>query len=173
MELLLEGCTIRSWRPTDAPLLAQLANDRNIWVNVRDRFPHPYHTTDADAFIEQSLRQSPEQNVAIAVDDQPVGAIGLILGDDIYRLSAEIGYWLGAEWRGRGIASEAVRGVTTWAFERFGLQRIHANVFTGNLPSARVLERSGFALESTARRIAIKDGSVCDEWVYVRLRDRR
>ena len=173
MELLLERCTSRSLRVTDAPRLAQIATDRTIWINLRDRFPHPYTRADADAFITRETGQSPERNFAVAVDDQPVGAIGLVLGEDIYRVSAEIGYWLGAEWRGQGIAGEALRGLSAWAFEFFGLQRIHANVFTWNPLSARVLERSGFTLESTARSIAIKDGTVTDEWIYVRLRDQR
>ena len=173
MELLLERCTLRSWRVTDAPRLAQLANDRTIWLNLRDRFPHPYTRADADVFIAREAGASPEQNFAIAVDDQPVGAIGLIVGEDIYRVSSEIGYWLGAEWRGQGIASEALRGLSAWAFEYFGLQRIHAHVFTWNPLSARVLERSGFTLESTARNIAIKDGKVTDEWIYVMLREQR
>ncbi|MEO6444450.1 MAG: GNAT family N-acetyltransferase [Gemmatimonadaceae bacterium] len=170
MELLLERCTVRSWRTTDALRLAQLANDRAIWLNVRDRFPHPYTRADGDAFIAEALAENPERKFVICVSDQPVGAIGIELGEDIYRVSASIGYWLGVEWRGQGIASEALRALSAWAFEFFGLQRIHANVFTSNVLSARVLERSGFTLESTARSIAIKDESVTDEWVYVKLR---
>ena len=109
MELTLDRCTVRSWRPTDAAALARVANDRSIWVNVRDRFPHPYSEADADAFITLSTQQSPERNFAIAVDGQPVGAIGLTLGEDIYRHTAEVGYWLGADWRGQGIGTEIGR----------------------------------------------------------------
>ena len=171
MELPLDRCTVRSWRPSDVTRLAREANDRSIWLNVRDRFPHPYSLADAEAFVERCAEESPECNFAITVDDQPVGAIGLILGEDIYRRTAEIGYWLGADWRGQGIGTDALEGVSDWAFTHFQLQRIFARVFTSNPASARILEKACFTLESTARRVAIKDGRVIDEWIYVRLRD--
>jgi RimJ/RimL family protein N-acetyltransferase len=171
MELPLSSCTVRSWRSSDAPDLAHAANDRSIWVNVRDRFPHPYALADAERFITLSAGTEPESSFAIDVGGRVVGAIGLILGEDIYRVSAEVGYWMAADWRGRGIAAEALRGLSAWAFPRFALVRLHAAVFTWNHASARVLEKAGFALESTARCAALKDGRIVDEWIYVRLRD--
>lgn len=172
MQLDLAHCSVRSWRDTDVAALARAADDRSIWINLRDRFPHPYTQSDAVDFVERCATADPQVNFAIAVDDVVVGSVGLILGDDIYRLSAEVGYWLAADARGKGIASEALRGFSDWAFERFGLVRLHAAVFTWNPASARVLEKAGFERESTARCAAIKDGRVVDEWVYAKVRER-
>ena len=171
MELHLNGCIVRSWRLTDAPDLAREADDRSIWINVRDRMPSPYAQSDAIAFISSCTQADPETNFAIVVDGAVAGSIGLTPGHDIYRRSAEIGYWLGARWRGRGIATIALQGVSQWAFENFDLVRLHAAVFTWNPASARVLEKAGFARESTARCAAFKNGEIVDEWVYVLLND--
>lgn len=171
MELHLDGCLVRSWRLTDAPALAREADDRSIWINVRDRMPSPYSQRDAIAFISSSTAADPETNFAIIVDGEVAGSIGLTPGHDIYRRSAEIGYWLGARWRGRGLATVALRGVSRWAFENLDLVRLHAAVFTWNPASARVLEKAGFSRESTARCAAFKDGEIVDEWIYVLLHD--
>lgn len=167
MEITLDRCTIRTFRASDAPGLARVANDRSIWRNLRDRFPHPYALAHAEAFIEYALAPKKEHAFAICVGDEVAGAISIVLGEDIYRRSAEIGYWLGAEWRGKGIASEAVRALAQWALETFDLVRLHAAVFAWNPASARVLEKAGFTLECLARKAAFKDGEVVDEFVYV------
>ena len=172
MELILNRCTIRSWRLTDAEELASIADDRSIWINVRDRMPSPYTLADAISFLSTSSSADPETNFAIVVDGHVAGSIGLTPGQDIYRLTAEIGYWIGKEWRGKGIGAEALRGLTMWAFENLPVVRLHAAVFTWNPASARVLENAGYSLESTARKAAIKHGEIVDEWIYVRLREK-
>jgi len=108
---------------------------------------------------------------AIAVDDQVVGGIACIPDVDINRVRAEVGYWLGAEWRGRGLATEAVRGFVDWIWATTELQHLTAAVFTYNPESARVLEKAGFTLAYLARKAAIKEGQVCDEWTYCLVRE--
>lgn len=166
MELPLRQCTIRSWRPADAGRLATIANDRGIWIMVRDRFPYPYTQADADAFIARVSAEQPERSFAIAVDDSVIGGVVYMPGEDIHRVSAEVGYWLGADARGRGIATEAVRAFVRWIWENTEMQHLEAGVFTYNPASARVLEKVGFSLAYTARRSAIKDGILRDEWIY-------
>lgn len=166
MHLPLPQCTIRSWRPADAARLATVANDRDIWIMVRDRFPHPYTLADADAFIARVLAEEPERNFTVAVDDAAVGGVVYMPGEDIHRVSAEVGYWLGADARGRGIATEAVRAFVGWIWENTEIQHLEAGVFTYNPASARVLEKVGFTLAYTARNSVIKDGTLRDEWVY-------
>lgn len=166
MHLPLPQCTIRSWRPADAARLATVANDRDIWIMVRDRFPHPYTLADADAFIARVLAEEPERNFTVAVDDAAVGGVVYMPGEDIHRVSAEVGYWLGADARGRGIATEAVRAFVGWIWENTEIQHLEAGVFTYNPASARVLEKVGFTLAYTARNSMIKDGTLRDEWVY-------
>jgi RimJ/RimL family protein N-acetyltransferase len=88
---------------------------------------------------------------------------------DVNRRSAEIGYWLGAEYLGRGIATEAVTLVTDWAFDAHGLLRVFAQPFAENLASRKVLEKAAYELEGTMRRSAIKNGKVRDQCLYARL----
>jgi RimJ/RimL family protein N-acetyltransferase len=122
------------------------------------------------SWIELSQRVHPVTNFAIVVDGAAVGGIGLILKDDIYSRSAEIGYWLGEELWGRGIVSEAVRALTDWAFLNFDLCRIYAGVFEWNPASMRVLEKAGYQLEARLRKRVTKDGQTIDELIYAVVR---
>ena len=159
-------CRLRPWRPDDEDSLVRHANDRGIWLNMRDRFPHPYTQGDAVGWIAIATDRTPPANLAIEVDGEAVGGIGLMLHRDIERVSAEIGYWLGRAYRGRGVTSAALRAMTTYGFETFGLTRIFAVPFARNVASARVLEKAGYVREGVMRRSAIKDGEVLDQLLY-------
>lgn len=163
-------CAIRSWQPGDENNLPRHANNRAIWLNLRDRFPHPYTPDDARQWIDSVIGQEPETNWAIDVAGEAVGGIGIILHDDIERGTAEVGYWLGETYWGRGITSAALRAVTDHAFGQFGLLRIFAMPFAHNAASARVLEKAGYQYEGTMRRSAIKDGVVLDQLLYACVR---
>ena len=170
MELDLGVCTVRSWRAGDAASLARHANNRKIWRNLRDRFPHPYTPADAEAFLRSVIGTTPETNFAITVDGVAVGGIGLTLAEDIHRRTAELGYWLGEEYWGRGIASAAVRAITDYAFTHHDLVRIWAGVFEWNPASMRVLEKAGYTREATLRKSAFKDGEIVDEVIFAVVR---
>ena len=170
MEIRLSQCVLRPWRPGDETSLVRHANNRNIWRNVRDRFPYPYTMEHALTWIELAKRVQPVTNFAIVVDGEAVGGIGLILKDDIYSRSAEIGYWLGEGLWGRGIVTEAVRALTDWAFLNFDLCRIYAGVFEWNPASMRVLEKAGYQLEARLRKRVTKDGQTIDEFIYAVVR---
>jgi [ribosomal protein S5]-alanine N-acetyltransferase len=166
MEMVLSRCVVRSFRPDDAPSLARHANNRSIWINLRDQFPHPYSLADAERWIREAAGLEPQTHFAIAVDGAAAGAIGFHLKKDVRRLSAEIGYWLGEEFWGRGIATEALRAVTDYAIEHHGLTRIYAVPFAWNVASCRVLEKAGYVLEGRLRNSAIKDGRLTDQMQY-------
>lgn len=166
MKLELKNCTVRSYRLDDAQSLAQNANNRAIWKNLRDGFPHPYSLDNGLAFIERALGMQPETNFAICVDDLAVGGIGFVLHTDIERISAEIGYWLGEPYWGKGIVSEALVAVRDYAIKTHDLQRIFAVPFAHNKASARVLEKAGFLLEGRMRKSALKDGEIIDQFLY-------
>lgn len=133
-------CTVRPWRDGDQHDLVRHANNRKVWLGLRDRFPHPYTLADAEQFLARAQAQTPLTVFAVAVEDRPVGGIGLVLGEDVERISAEIGYWLGEEFWGRGIATDAVRLLTGDAFATFELNRIFAVPYADNVASIRVLE---------------------------------
>ena len=166
MHLTLRTCDIRSWRSSDLDALVTHANNRNIWINVRDRFPHPYKRRDGQAFLKQTLEQQPETAFAIVVNGEAAGGIGFQLQRDVERVSAEIGYWLGESFWGRGIATEALVALTEYAIATHGLTRVYAVPFAWNHASCRVLEKAGYVLEGRLRRSAVKNGTVTDQLQY-------
>lgn len=172
IELRLPIGVVRSWQPSDAPSLARHANDRRIWLNLRDRFPHPYTLADAHAFITMAMAMSPVTFFAIAIDGDAVGGIGYTLHQDVERVSAEIGYWLGTAFWGRGIVTSALVEVTRHAFEQHAdLRRIYAVPFAWSDASMRVLQKAGYRLEGRMRQSVIKDGKVTDQLMYAILRE--
>ncbi len=157
---------MRSWRASDVESLARHADNRKIWINLRDAFPHPYTSRDARDFIRSVLQRTPETTFAIAVNDEAVGSIGFVLHPDVERVSAEIGYWLAEPLWGRGIVTEALGAVTGYAIETHGLTRIYAVPFVWNAASCRVLEKAGYVLEARLRHSAIKNGELTDQMQY-------
>lgn len=170
MQLDLESCSVRSFRETDAVELARHANNRKVWLQLRDRFPHPYTIDDARGFIAFARGANPETAFAVTVDDLPVGSIGAVLGEDVERCSAEVGYWLGESCWGRGIATRVLVGFTGYAFATYGLERLFAVPLAANTASCRVLEKAGYRLEGRMRRSAVKDGVVHDQLLYAIVR---
>ena len=166
MQLDLESCGVRSFRESDAAELARHANNHKVWLQLRDRFPHPYTIDDARGFIAFAGGANPETAFAVTVDDQPVGSIGAVLGEDVERCSAEVGYWLGESYWGRGIATRALVSFTEYAFATYEVERLFAVPLAGNTASCRVLEKAGYRLEGRMRRSAVKDGVVQDQLLY-------
>lgn len=168
--LRLDHCTVRPWADADRAALVRHADDREIWRNLRDRFPHPYTPEAAKQWLAYLAQSDPLTHFAIEVDGAAVGGIGFEIGQDVHRRSAEIGYWLGRTAWGRGIATEAVRAVTAWAFAHHDLCRLEAHVFDWNPASLRVLEKAGYTCEARHRRAVTKDGATTDLIVYAALR---
>jgi ribosomal-protein-alanine N-acetyltransferase len=170
MTIVIEAgrCLLREWRIEDAGALVRHANDRRVSINLRDRFPYPYTDAHATEWLIRTTAAEPKVSFAITErgSDEPLGGIGLMLQDDTARISAEIGYWLGVSAWGRGLATAAVKELTAYAFDVIGLERVFAVCVTRNPASARVLEKSGYVLEGTMRRSAIKEGIVLDQFMY-------
>ncbi len=138
--------------------------------NLRDAFPHPYTQSDADRWLTVANKYDPPRNFAVVVGGSAAGGVGLVLREDVYRRSAEIGYWLGEPFWGRGIMTAAVRATVAYAFENFDICRLYAGVFGGNVASTRVLEKAGFTFEARLRQTITKGGRTRDELVYAMLR---
>src|SRR5580765_5091396 len=168
--LNLRSCSIRLWSEEDANAMQRYANNRKIWENLRDIFPHPYSLQDADAFLDFAT-QARSTEFAIANETEAIGGIGLRLGDDVHRHTAEMGYWLGEPFWGRGIMTEAITAFTPWAFRWFELLRIFAQPFATNTASVRVLEKAGFVCEGQLKANVIKDGKLLDSLMYACVRE--
>ncbi len=172
IRLQLGPATVREWQTTDADSLALQANDRRVWINMRDAFPHPYRIEDAHRFIAEAIEKSPPTYFAIEASGRVAGGIGYTLHADVERVGAEVGYWLGCEFWGQGIGTAALRLVTRHAFAVRGeLRRLYAVPFACNPASARVLQKAGYRCEGTLRQSVIKDGRVFDQWMYAILRE--
>jgi [ribosomal protein S5]-alanine N-acetyltransferase len=161
---------IRPWCGADAAALVKYANNRKTWLNLRDAFPHPYTEASAAAFLEMAGRESPTTVFAIATREEAIGSIGISLNRDVHRLTAEMGYWLGEPFWGKGLMTEAVARFTEYALEHFQLLRIYAEPYASNANSCRVLEKAGYVLEGRMRSSAIKDGRTLDQFLYARIR---
>jgi [ribosomal protein S5]-alanine N-acetyltransferase len=166
MVLTLERSEVRSWRAADLDSLVRYANNRHIWINLRDRFPHPYNAGDGRRFIRAARKMNPETFFAIAVGGEAVGGVGYVLQQDVERVSAEVGYWLGEPFWGRGITTEVLAAITNYAIRQHRLTRLFAVPFAYNTASCRVLEKAGYVLEARLRRSAIKDGLLTDQFQY-------
>lgn len=157
---------IRDWQMMDAPSIAKYANNRKIWINLRDAFPHPYSLQDAESFISRANEGNPITVFAIATRLEAIGSIGLMLGKDVHRFTAEIGYWLAEPYWGKDIMTQAVKSLVAYGIHDLGLLRIFAEPYTTNQASARVLEKAGFKAEGILRSNVFKDGKVLDQYLY-------
>ena len=170
-QLKLEAkVNIRPLRLSDKTELAKLANNKKIWDNLRDYIPFPYMESDADFFINLTLKEKPQQTFGITFNDQVVGVIGLVIQEDVYQKSAEIGYWIGEPFWGQGIATKALALITTYGFDKLDLHRIYTGVFEFNTASMKVLEKNGYQKEGIFKNAVIKNGEVCDEHRFYKLK---
>ena len=163
---------LREWKIEDAESVAAYANNEKIARNLRDAFPHPYTIDDAKGYIESCINCSEDRKMcrAIEADGKAVGSIGIFLGSDVYRKSAELGYWLAEEYWNRGIMTSAVKQICHAAFERYDICRIYAEPFGHNMPSRTVLERAGFTLEGVMKQGVVKNNELYDYCMYALLK---
>jgi ribosomal-protein-alanine N-acetyltransferase len=166
MELIGAHATVRPWRNADAASLVKYASNPNIARQLRDRFPHPYTAADARQFIQSIAQARPTTTFAIAVAGEAVGGAGFAPGADVERYSAEVGYWLGEPFWGRGIAADAVRLLSAYAFDTCNMLRLFALPFADNAQSIRVLEKAGYTREAILRASSVKNGMVRDQALY-------
>ena len=159
---------IRRLRVGDEEALSANANDRDIWRNVRDRFPHPYTLGDAAWWIANSG----DTHFGIEIDGAIGGCIGFDRDDDVFFRGAEIGYWLGKKHWGKGIATAALTGLTERIFATTDIVRLYAGVYEWNPASARVLAKSGYVLEGRKKSAVFKDGQLIDELLYAKVKTR-
>jgi ribosomal-protein-alanine N-acetyltransferase len=169
LKLQGERCTVRLWRMDDAESVVRHANNINVARQLRDRFPHPYTRANASAFLKAATSSPEPSNLAIDVGGEAIGAIGYVSGIDVERYSAEIGYWLGETYWGRGVATEALVLVTAHVFDSLNMLRLFALPFADNAGSIRVLEKAGYLREAVLRSSSVKYGQPRDQLLYARV----
>jgi RimJ/RimL family protein N-acetyltransferase len=131
---------LRMPRLEDAKSMVALANDRRIAENTA-RIPHPYKLADAESFISGANRGAADAVFVITLRSGAViGACGVTARDD----QAELGYWLGVPYWGKGYATESLHAVIDYAFTDLGHEALSAGARVTNPASRRVLEKCGF-----------------------------
>ena len=163
--------TIRRFKRSDKVRMAEIANNEKVAANLRDAFPSPYTVEDAQKFISMCLRQEPYEVFAIEFEGEYVGNIGLHRQSDVYRKTAELGYFIGEPHWHRGITPRAVNLICEYGFRELDVIKIFSGVFSFNTASQRVLEKCGFTLEAVLKAAVIKNGKICDEYRYARILD--
>jgi len=163
--------TLREWKRSDADALAAIANNKKIWDNVRDLLPFPYTKKDAKEWLELVKKQKTVTTFCIEVDGNLAGSIGVTLKDDVYKKTAEIGYFIAEEYWGKGAATEAIKQMVSYVQKEFDIVRIYAEVFEFNRASMKALEKNGFYLESIRKKAAFKNNMIVDDYVWVKLLD--
>ena len=166
MELQGTNIKLRTWKTDDAAALQRHADNKNIADFLLDRFPHPYTLQEAVIYIDSKLQQHPVTNFVIDITGEAAGAISLDFRTDVYRKTPLLGYWLGEEYWGRGIMPEAIKLITSYAFQQMDIICIHAFTLSKNLKSMRVLEKAGYTKQGILRQSVIKNNEVLDEHIY-------
>jgi ribosomal-protein-alanine N-acetyltransferase len=170
-EISEENLKLREFKDSDKHSLAELCNNKKIWDNVRDSLPYPYSEKDAEYFIQFCQNKNPKTTFAIEFNGEFVGCIGLELKSDVYKYSAELGYWIGESFWGQGIATKAVKVICNYGFSELKLVRIYSGVFDFNKASQRVLEKAGFIPEGIFHKSVYKNEQFCNEYRYAKVKE--
>lgn len=160
--------TLREMRISDKKSIFKYANNKKIYrwtLNI----PYPYTEKIAQDWIKRNQIKYKQKNIddlvlAIDVNGEMIGAIGIHKIEKNHK--AEIGYWLGEPFWGKGIMSNALKVVIKYAFKEYKLKRLYAGVMLPNIGSAKVLEKNGFVLEGIQKKNILKDGKYIDEKIY-------
>jgi len=171
MELTSGEIKLREFKKSDAQRFAELANNENISHNLRDGFPNPFSTQHAEEFIQRWMALDPVTVFAVEYRGIYVGNISLSKGKDVYRKSAEIGYFIGEAYWNKGIATAAVNLITEYGFKNLDIVRIHTGVFEHNTASQRVLEKCGFKKEGVFQKAVFKLDKFWNEVRYAKIKD--
>lgn len=170
-EPLLQGrVRMRPWRQDDLESLLLHADDAAVSRGLGTRFPYPYTRSDAEAFLAGQVLDLSGPVLALEIDGQACGGIGVTAGQHERRYSASLGYWLGRRYWGQGVMSAVVAAYAPWVMQELRLARLAAQVMVGNPASARVLLKNGFIEEGVERQAVFRDGVLHDMRCFGRLR---
>ncbi|MEO7323608.1 MAG: GNAT family protein [Dokdonella sp.] len=160
---------LRPWHTADLESLVANASHADVSRGLRDRFPYPYTGDDGRAWLARAVDES-DRAWAIEIDGAAVGGVSLHPGVDVHRHSAELGYWIGRNYWGRGVMTTVLAAFADRAMSAFRLHRLFATVYASNPASMRVLEKVGFEREGVQKSAVMKRGELLDLHVYARVR---
>jgi len=162
------GICLQEWKIEDAADLANTISNEKVTANLRDGIPFPYTEKDANEFICKTL--SAEENTqyafSITFEGKVIGSIGVFRRENVHRLTAEIGYYIGEPYWGKGFMTDAIKQMCGYVFDNTDIVRIFATPYSRNKASCRTLEKAGFQLEGIMRCEAVKNGEMLDSMMY-------
>ena len=166
-------CVIREWRIEDKSELAINLNNLNVLYNLRDGLPYPYTEQDAEDYIRAMLSSDKNSTFAFAItlNDKVIGSIGVFRQDNIHFRTAEMGYYIGEPYWGKGYMTSAIKQVCKYVFNNSDIIRIYAEPFIHNIASCRALEKARFQCEGILRSNAVKCGQVVDMKMYALIKE--
>ena len=167
-----DGFSLRPWEALDAESLVRHANNPRVAANLRDGFPYPYTLADAKKWLTMVGDNKSDVVLAVEVQGEAAGGIGLHGMKDVYKYNCEIGYWLSERHWGKGIMTRAVGAMVNYAFEQGPWLRVFACIFENNPASMRVLEKNGFSLEAIHKKAVMKEGKLMDEHLFALLKEQ-
>jgi RimJ/RimL family protein N-acetyltransferase len=170
MKLETERLVLRPFRKSDAPVVCVLRS-KEVTCNL---LSDTQSEDEAASWVARARRSVNEKQaypmaVTLRADGRLIGVCGLFRVSWEHR-HAELIYWLGTEFWGKGYMTEAARRMIEFGFEELGLERIEVGCFARNKASARVIEKLGFRYEGLARHKYMKDGEFQDELRFGMLR---
>ena len=167
-------CRIRKWDLSDAKDLAIALSNKKVQDNLRDGLPYPYTQKDGEEYISAMLSADENEtfSFAITADNKVVGNIGAFRQENIHRKTAELGYYIAEEYWGKGIATEAVKQICEYVFDKSDIIHIYAQPFAFNVASCKVLEKAGFQYEGRLISNAVKNGKVVDMKIYSLIKNK-
>jgi [ribosomal protein S5]-alanine N-acetyltransferase len=167
MEIKTDALILRKWKIEDAEQLTLIANNKKIYDNLRDAFPHPYFLEDANKYISfAQIENKLSMLFAIEIDGKVMGSIGAFFKEDVYRENVEIGYYLAEECWGKGLMTKAIKALVEYLFNKFDINRVFAEPFARNIGSRKALEKAGFRLEAELKSNIIKNGVIENSCIY-------
>lgn len=175
-ETVLKGkiCVIREYKLSDVSEIARIANNKKIHRNLFEGFPNPYKESNALSWIKYVIKETKKNkhplSMVITYEGKVAGGIGV---GEPKENKMGFGYWLGEEFWGKGIATDAAKTFTEYIFKTFKPFKIKANVFPWNKGSQRVLEKAGFNLDGIFKKDYIKSGKIIDQYYYSKLNPKK
>ncbi|NAT22398.1 GNAT family N-acetyltransferase [Pseudomonas syringae] len=159
-------------QPEQASTLSHLADEPTI-AAMTSALPSPYTLEHAQAFIAQTHEQfATGQTLSLGVHVTETGALAGVVSFRFSTLHqrANLGYWMGVDYRNNGYTSEAVQGLMTYGFTHMNFNRIAGQCFSDNLASARVLEKCGLLYEGCMKEAFLKNDVFKDMSLFGLLR---
>jgi RimJ/RimL family protein N-acetyltransferase len=148
--------TLRPWDERDVPALVECIDGDDEITRWMDAIPQPYRDAEARAWVEQaSSYWLAGTSAPFAVTDSNTGGVlgGVGFGWVGEERVGEVGYWLRAEARGRGLTARGVRLISRWVFEELDCERLQLRADPENVGSQRVAEKAGYTREGVLRSV--------------------